>query len=215
MKPEGEVIMRRLLAIVLCLCTIVMLTLAPLSVASAERSYQYVNSYKNGLVVRLRPEPNTNNVEITKLPHRAYVLVYEYNPQRTWAYVEAEDPNGTGTVKGWISTEFLSAYDPGPWHGNPTPDPVVDQIANLSAVCAKIKPVAQAYTAEILTKNPTALVHLRWFPDTSAKYLDAFPRGTTVTVIAKSNKWAQVIYTPIGTQEQHVGFVLMENLLEY
>lgn len=208
--------MKRLIALVLCLCTIVVLGITPAMAGAADRSYQYVNSYKNGLVVRLRPEPNTNNVEITKLPHRALVLVYEYNPQHTWAYVEAENPNGSGTVKGWISTEFLSARDPGPWRGNPQPDPVVeDQLATLSAVCAKIKPLYTSRVGEIVTKNPTALVHLRWFPNTSAKYLDAFPRGTIVTVIAKGGLWSQVIYTPAGTNETHVGFVLSENVLEY
>lgn len=207
--------MKRLIAVILCLCTLMVLTIAPLTTASAERSYQYVNSYKNGQLVRLRPEPSLNNTEITKLQHRTYVLVYEFNKQRTWAYVEAQNPDGTGTVRGWISAEFLSKKDPGPWMGTVTPDPVEDQLTNLSAVCARIKPVAVPYTAEIKTKNPTALVHLRWFPDTGAKYLDAFPRGTTVTVIAKSSKWTQVIYTPAGTDEMHVGFVLTDNVLEY
>ena len=209
--------MKRLIALVLCLCTLLVLTLAPMTAASAS-SYQYVNSYKNGLPVRLRPEPNTNNTEITKLPHRAYVLVYEYNKQRTWAYVEAQDPAGSGvaTVKGWISTEFLSKKDPGPWKAPVDPDPAKDEaLTNLSAVCAKIKPVAEPYTAEIKTKNPTALVHLRWFPNTSARFVDAFPRGTVVTVIAKSSKWTQVMYTPADTEETHVGFVLTDNIQEY
>ena len=212
--------MKRLIAIILCLCTLVVLGIAPLATASADGSYQFVNSYKNGLPVRLRPAPNTNNTEITKLPHQTYVLIYEYNTQRTWAYVEALDPNGDGiaTVKGWISAEFLSKKDPGPWKANAQPAPVPtaeDQLATLSSICARIKPVAEPYIAEITTKNPTALVHLRWFPNTGAKYLDAFPRGTVVTVIAKSKTWTQVIYTPAGTNESHVGFVLTDNVLEY
>lgn len=211
--------MKRLLACILILTTVLMVTVAPLTMASAAkstRSYMYVNSYKNGQLVRVRPEPNTNNVEITKLAHRAYVLVYEYNKQKTWALIEADDPTGSGTVKGWISAEFLSKKDPGPWKGNPTPDPVVDDaLTTLSAVSAKIKPLEVPAAAEITTKNPTALVHLRWFPDTSAKYVDAFPRGTAVTVIAKSARWAQVVYTPEGTEEMHVGFVLADNVVEY
>lgn len=211
--------MKRMIAVVLCLCTIMVLTIAPLANASAgtnDRAYMYVNSYKNGLPVRVRPQPSTNNTEIAKLNHRAYVLVYEYNKQRTWAYIEAQNPNGGGTIKGWISVEFLSRKDPGPWK-KPSPDPVPtpDPLISLSSVCGAIKPVAEPYAAEIITKNPTALVHLRWFPNTSAKYLDAFPRGTAVTVIAKSSKWTQVIYTPEGTSEMHVGFVLTENVLEY
>lgn len=215
--------MRRTLAVILCLCTLFMLTVAPLTSASAERSYQYINSYKNGLMVRLRPEPNTNKAEITKLPHRALVLVYQYNSQRTWAFVEADNPDSSGpsTVKGWVSTTFLSKKDPGPWKGTPavspapTNAPAVDQLATLSAVCKKIKPVALPYLAEIKTKNPTSLVHLRWFPDTSARYVDAFPRGTIVTVIAKGGKWTQVMYTPADTNETHVGFVLSDNVQTY
>ena len=207
--------MKRLLVTILCICTLVVLTIAPMTTASAERSYQYVNSYKNGQLVRVRPEPNMNNTEIAKLPHRAYVLVYEYNKQHTWAFIEVDNPTGSGTIKGWISAEFLSKKDPGPWQGKVDPDPVPNPLNTLSSVSAKIKPVAVPYSAEITTKNPTALVHLRWFPDTSAKYLDAFPRGTAVTVIAKSSKWTQVIYTPAGTEEMHVGFVLTDNVAAY
>lgn len=205
--------MKRLLAFVLCLCAIAMLTLTPVVTASADTGYQYVNSYKNGLPVRLRPEPSTNLPEITKLPHGAYVLVYEYNGPHTWAYIEADNPMGSGTVKGWISTEFLSKNPPAPWNGQPQPTPVDDALNSLSATCGRIKPVAVPYSAEIITKNPTALVHLRWFPNTNAKYRDAFPRGTAVTVIATSNKWVQVIYTPAGTNEMHVGFVLADNVM--
>lgn len=208
--------MKKLIATILCLCLVAVLAIAPLTTASAERSYQYINSYKNGQLVRVRPEPNMNNTEITKLAHRTYVLVYEYNKQRTWAYIEADDPTGTGTVRGWVAAEFLSKKDPGDWKGNVQPDPVVeDQLVTLSAVCAKIKPVAVPYAAEIKTKNPTALVHLRWFPNTSARFVDAFPRGTAVTVIAKSSKWTQVMYTPADTDEVHVGFVLTDNVQEY
>lgn len=211
--------MKRIVAFALCLVTIMVLTIAPLATASAaDRSYQYVNSYKNGLPVRLRPAPSTNNTEIAKLNHRDVVLVYEYNKQRTWAYVETDNPmdGATGTIKGWISTEFLSKKDPGPWKGpKPVPTPTDDTLNNLSAVAAKIKPVEVPYTAEIITKNPTALVHLRWFPNTSAKYLDAFPRGTVVTVLAKSAKWVQVAYTPADTEQMHVGFVLADNVAEY
>lgn len=210
--------MKRLFAFVLCLVTLLVMTIAPLTCASAERSYQFVNSYKNGRPVNLRSQPNTNSEVVVKLEHRATVLVYEYNKQRTWAYVETDNPNGGSlTVKGWISTEFLSKRDPGNWKPSPKPteDPAAEVIANLSAVAAKIKPVAEPYSAEITTKNPTALVHLRWFPNTSAKFVDAFPRGTAVTVIAKGGKWTQVVYTPDGTNEMHVGFVLSDNVLEY
>ena len=137
-------------------------------------------------------------------------------PSQLRAYIEADDPTGTGSVKGWVAAEFLSKKDPGDWKGNVQPDPVVeDQLVTLSAVCAKIKPVAVPYAAEIKTKNPTALVHLRWFPNTSARFVDAFPRGTAVTVIAKSSKWTQVMYTPADTDEVHVGFVLTDNVQEY
>lgn len=204
--------MKKTLAWILCLSILMVLFMAPLTTASAN-SYMYVNSYKNGRSVNLRSEAKAGDNIEAQLPHRAYVLVYQYNKQHTWAYIEATNPNGKGTVKGWISVEFLSKKDPGPFK---KPEPAPEEVlANLGKVCAKIKPVDVPYTAEITTKNPTALVHLRWFPDTSAKYRDAFPRGTVVTVIAKGGKWTQVIYTPIDTEEQHVGFVLSDNVQEY
>ena len=208
--------MKRLIATILCLVTILVMAIAPMT-ASAN-SYQYVNSYKNGRPVNLRAEANTNCDVLAKLDHRATVLVYEYNKQRTWAYIETDNPldGGSLTIKGWISAEFLSKKDPGPWKAPVDPDPAKDEaLTNLSAICAKIKPVAAPYTAEIKTKNPTALVHLRWFPNTGARFVDAFPRGTVVTVIAKSSKWTQVMYTPADTQETHVGFVLTDNIQEY
>lgn len=209
--------MKKFLVMILCACMLLTLVLPVISYAKADdRAYMYVNSYKNGLKVKVRSDPwqdGDRNV-ITKVPHRQKVLVYEYNRQRTWAYIETDNPDPAHvegvTVKGWMSVEFLSKKDPGRWKGNPDPSPDYDvtTISDINRACKSLTVLEEPYPAVVITKKANNPVHLRWFPDTSASWINTYVRGTELTVLAESRKWAQVRINDDG----HTGFILRDNV---
>lgn len=219
-KTEEETMKKKLLAL---LTAVLMLTvcLTPLfaqAMTRYERGYYYVNTNDTyGLKLRTSPEKTNGDTNlITKIPHRFYVLVYEFNANKTWAYIEVTDPRYSDerTVKGWCMTSYLTEYDPGPVNPvkpgpttTPAPQPTFDEINNAARA---IRYNEEPYLAVIITRNAGNYVHLRWFPSTSASYIDKYLAGEQVMVLAESKTWAQVMDVETG----YVGFVLRANVQE-
>lgn len=190
---------------VLCVVLAALLMAAPLAGLAAvkDRGYYYVKTEDgNGLNLRTEPRKADNNF-LVKLPYRASVLIYEFNSNKTWAFVEAQNPEGSGTVKGWVMTSYLVSTDPGPYKGKtePTGEQVFNDINNAAKA---LKVLEVPYYTVIKTKVATNFVHLRWFPSTSACYSGAYLAGTEIRVLAESKTWAQVEIVETGL----VGFIL-------
>ena len=191
---------------ILCLAAVLVFALMSVSYA-ANYGYFYVKT-GNGKTLNVRSSPlkaGNSNI-IARINYRSYVLVYQYNDNGTWAYIEVTNPTGSGTIKGWVQASFLVSYDPGPYNGgsgssSTTSDITFDQINNAAKAMTVL---TNSYQTVIQTKNPANYVHLRWFPSTSAVYSGAYLCGTAIEVLAESNTWAQVRVLADGK----VGFIL-------
>lgn len=157
----------------------------------------------NGKGLNIRKEPSKNGEIIKSLPYRTQLIVHEF--QNGWALVEPADWSMSNP--GWVSTSFLVYSDPGPYV-KPNPDPEPTPTAELDAVVAKIKYLDEPYEAVIKTSRPTNYVHLRWYPDTDARYISRYLCDTQILVLAESSKWAQVQIVEDG----YVGFILRNNV---
>lgn len=203
--------MKRVLVRVLCVCALLVIGLTPvLASAAGNAGYFYVNTNDEyGLKLRTSAEKKSNDSNlICKLPHRSYVLVYEYNSNKTWAYVEANDPNGNGTVKGWCMASFLTRNDPGPVKPGPKPIDPSDTIEGLNKVAKKIQYLGMPLDTIIITKNVGACVHLRAFPDTRAVFYGEYYANTPIRLLAMSDKWALVQ----TVDDNRVGYILAANV---
>ena len=211
-NKNGGINMKKTLVRFLCVCTLLVIGLLPLT-ASAKTNvgYFYVNTNDyNGLKLRTSAVKMSDDSNlICRMPHRSYVLVYEYNKNKTWAYVEVQNPNGSGTVKGWCMTQFLSAKDPGPVKPQPKPVDPSNTIENLNKVAQKIQYLGWPMDSYIITKNVGACVHLRAFPDTRAVFYGEYYANTDVTILAMSSKWALVQINADGK----VGYILADNVV--
>lgn len=187
-------------------CLVLVLMAGMMAVASAAEGYFYVKT-GNGKTLNLRTDPWKADNVVTKLPYGAYVLVYQYNDNGTWAYIECDNPYGGGTVKGWVQTSFLVPYYPGSYNPpapTPVPAPTVTTIDDINRAAKAIKTLDVPYTTVIQTKKATNYVHLRMFPDTNAVYSGAYLCDTPIEVLAESRTWAQVRVLDDGK----VGFIL-------
>ena len=169
----------------------------------------------NGLGLRMREQPSKNAKVIKLLDYGTQLIVHEFRDG--WALVEPADWSMSNPY--WVSTNFLVYSDPGPRPtsrptakptAKPTARPVDDDDAlrDLDSVCKKIKYLSQPYHALIKTSRPTNFVHLRWYPDTSARYIEEYLCDTPILVLAEGGKWAQVQIEEDG----YVGFILSANV---
>lgn len=195
--------MKKTLVRIICLTLIFIIGILPLA-AAANQGYFYIKT-GNGKGVNVRTDPfkASGNV-VTTIPYRSYVLVYQYNSNKTWAYIEAQNPHGKGTVKGWVQKSFLSRKDPGKY--TPVkPDPTQEvTLADINKACKAIKTLKTPYTTVIQTQKATNFVHLRMFPDTNAVFTAQYLCDTEIEVLAESKTWAQVRILEDGK----VGFIL-------
>ena len=112
---------------------------------------------------------------------------------------------------GWVSTSFLVSSNPGAYQKKEPEkkeEPVADLNATLNNVTAKIKYLETPYEAVIKTSRPTNFVHLRWYPDTNARYIEKYLCDTEILVLAESAKWAQIQIVEDG----YIGFILKANV---
>lgn len=203
--------MKRVLVRVLCVCALLVIGLTPVLAAAQENvGYYYVNTNDEyGLKLRTSAEKKSDDSNlICKLPHRSRVLVYQYNSKKTWAYVEANDPHGSGTVKGWCMASYLTMNDPGPIKPGPTPVDPSDTIEGLNKVAKKIQYLGMPLDTIIITKNAGNCVHLRAFPDTRAVFYGEYYANTPIRLLAMSNKWALIQIV----EDNRVGYILADNV---
>ena len=188
---------------ILCLAAVLLIGLLPMTVAGAN-SYYYVKT-SNGKSLNLRSDAYKGDNVIAQLPYRSYVLVYQKSNDKNWGYIEVDNPNGSGTLKGWVQMSFLTKNDPGKYQ--PKKDDPVDPVTTINDInkAAKaIKVLDESYETVIQTKKATNYVHLRVFPDTNAVYTGAYLCDTEIEVLAESKTWAQVRILEDGK----VGFIL-------
>ena len=196
--------MKRLAQIVCLVAALIIGILPVLACAETNYGYYYVKT-SNGKSLNLRSEAYKADNVVAQLPYRTQVLVYEYNAKKTWAYVEAKNPNGSGTVKGWVQTSFLVKKDPGAYKpSGDSGDVTVKTIDDINRAAKAIKVLDTSYFTVIKTTKATNYVHLRVFPDTNAVFTGAYLCDTEIEVLAESKTWAQVRIVEDGK----VGFIL-------
>ena len=193
--------MKKTMVRVLCLMAVLMIGILPVISANAS-AYYYVKT-SNGRTVNVRTDAYKGDNIICRIPYRSYVLVYSYNAKKTWAYIECDNPNGAGTVKGWVMTSFLSKKDPGKYVPSGSGDTSAT-VADINKVAKAIKVLDTPYTTVIKTQKATNYVHLRMFPSTSAVYTGQYLCDTEIEVLAESKTWAQVRIVADGK----VGYIL-------
>lgn len=190
------------------LCLAIVLIMALLPVMASANGYYYVKT-GNGRGLNVRKSAGIDGKVICSIPYRALVLVYEYSPNYTWAYIEADNPKQPGaTVKGWVSTSYLVKNDPGPYKGGSgkvTEEPTFSQI---NSAAKRLVILDEPYKTVIQTKKITNQVHLRWFPCTRAAFSGEYYCNTEIRVLAISKTWAQVEVVEDG----HVGYILADNV---
>lgn len=165
----------------------------------------------NGKGLNMREEPNKNARIVKVLDYGTQLIVHEFIDG--WALVEPADWSMSNPF--WVSTNYLVYSDPGPRPttrptARPTSRPIDDDdtLRTLDSVCKKIKYLSEPYHAVIKTSRPTNFVHLRWYPNTSARYIEEYLCDTEILVLAEGGKWSQVQIADDG----YVGFILSANV---
>ena len=106
-----------------------------------------------------------------------------------WAHVLVADPNGDGTLEGYMYTDYIeyTTYDPTPssYSGE-----VVYDWQGGDAKCA-YPPITENTTMYVNTGNSGRL-HLREYASRQARSLGLYSNGTSVTVLNRSSVWAFV-----------------------
>lgn len=208
--------MKKALIVTLCLILVAAVMLPCISLAE-NYGYYWIKAGRHFLNVRStaekigdnRSDPNNNIVDLVSASD--CVLVYEFNYNRTWAYIEGRRYEGNGTTKGWVMASLLQKSKPDP---NPNPSPVDptadDSFTTINKAAKALKLLDEPYITVIKTQKATNLVHLRWFPDTNAAYNGAYLCDTEIEVLAQSKTWTQVRVVEDG----HVGFILTRCVAE-
>ena len=209
--------MKKILIKLLCLISVLALAL-PMAGALANDGDYMVRWVKtdNGKGLNLRASPDKNAEILEVLPYRMQVFVCEINKNGTWSHISMERPNGKGfgdIIDGWVMTSFLVKKDPGKYNPPKKDDPADEgpTFNDINSAARAIKYVDIPYQAVIKTKNPANYVHLRWFPSTSANYIEKYLCDTEITVLAESKTWAQVQINSEDTPS-YVGFILKNNV---
>ncbi|MDO5435389.1 MAG: SH3 domain-containing protein [Clostridia bacterium] len=203
------------------LCILAVLTMILPMTALANDGDYLVRWIKtdNGKGLNLRTAPDRNADIIEVLPYRMQVYVCEINANATWSHISMQRPNGKGfgdVIDGWVMTSFLVKSDPGPYK-NPSPKKTAEPVQegptfnDVNSAARSIKYLDVPYEAVIKTRNPANYVHLRWFPSTSANYIEKYLRDTEILVLAESKTWAQVQILTEDTPS-YVGFILKSNV---
>ena len=164
------------------------LTLTAFCATAFADNYYYVNSG----TLNLRNGPGKNYEVISRLPENSRVSVIEKG--KDWSLVE---PVGGNRV-GYVMTVYLSKNRSSSGNSGGTAN------TGVAAAVKALKVLDKPYTTVIKTTKPTNYVHLRWIPDTGARYIDKYLRDTEIRVLAESKTWAQVEIVSTG----YVGFIL-------
>lgn len=196
--------MKRIVSLVLALILCCALLAPAFAGSNDDVTYAWVKT-GNGKTLNLRDAANKNSQVIAKLPYRAQLVILSQS--NGWALVEPVDPK-LSSNPGYVMTSYLVLSDPGPWKEDPQAEgPTYEDVDN--AVKA-LKVLSEPYTTVIKTKKPTNYVHLRWIPNTEARYIEKYLCDTEILVLAQSKTWAQVQIVEDG----YVGFILRSCVAE-
>ena len=208
--------MKKILITMLCILSVLTMVL-PMAALANDGDYmvRYVKT-NNGKGLNLRAAPDKNAEILEVLPYRMCVYICEINSNGTWSHVSMERPNGRGfgdVIDGWVMTSFLTKKDPGKYTPPKKDEPIEEgpSFNDINSAARAIKYLEEPYAAVIKTKNPANYVHLRWFPSTSAAYIEKDLCDTEITVLAESKIWAQI---RIDSEEgpSYTGFILRNNV---
>lgn len=199
--------MKRTLSVLLLVVLLASLLLPVAASAMANPFTRFVKT-GNGKALNVRSGPGKDYEVLTTLPYRTMVQVVD--TQGDWCLVEPYDIMWSNPM--WVMKSFLVTSDPGPFKGNPTPAPTAapqgPTYEDVDAVLRTLAPVATPYLAEIRTERPNNYVHLRWIPNSNARFAAQYLSGEKILVLAESQYWAQVMTLRDG----YVGFILKKNV---
>lgn len=190
--------MKRTISVLVLAVLVLSLMLPSLALAVPTPDLRYVKT-GNGKPLNVRNAPN--GAKVAELTYRTQVLVH--STQGDWCLVEPLPPAAAWDTPLWVMKSFLVTGDPGPFQGVPSPT-----YEDVDAAVRLIKYLPQPYRAEICTRRPSNYVHLRWIPNTSARFIDKYLAGEEIEVLAESRYWAQVRIVKDG----YVGFILRDNV---
>ncbi len=121
-------------------------------------------------VLNVRSLPSTNGDILTKIRRNEVYGISGVNGNRTWYRLDV------GGISGWVSGLFVDT-------ANAANVPVVDSTAaSAPTLSTSTNTTATAYTATTVSN-----LHLRAQPNTSADSLMVMPRGSSATVLARTN----------------------------
>ena len=192
--------MRKIISMLVLLSLLCTIFIIP---AEAE-TYAWVKT-GNGKGLYMREEPSKSADIVRTLPYRTKVIVYEY--VNGWALVEPADWSMSNPK--YVSANFLVSSDPGPYQGGSqsgTDDGPT--YAEVDEALKTMRVLDEPYRGMIKTSRPTNYVHLRWIPNTGARYIEKYLCNTEILVLAESKYWAQVQIADTG----YVGFILKSNV---
>ncbi|MDO4483099.1 MAG: SH3 domain-containing protein [Clostridia bacterium] len=193
--------MKKRIVAIACLVALLMASIIPMA-SAAEHFFVKTG---NGRTLNLRADCCKGDNIVGHLPYGREVVLYEYNANRTWAYVES------GNLKGWVQTSFLSKTNPGAYVPQPGKEGTVKgghSFKEINTAAKAIKVLDEPYDAVVKTHRAASLVHLRMFPDKNAAYTGLYLADTELEVLAQSKTWAQVRVKEDGK----VGFLLRKNI---
>lgn len=207
--------MKKALVVTLCLVLVAAVLLPCVSLAQ-NYGYYWIKKGRSFLNVRSTAEkigdnygdPYSNIVD--RVSSSDSVLVYEFNYNGTWAYIEGRRYEGNGTTKGWVMASLLQRTRPSDDPVDPVDPTQDDSFTNINKAAKALKVLDDPYMTVIKTQKATNLVHLRWFPDTNAAYNGAYLCDTEILVLAQSKTWSQVQIVEDG----HVGYILTRCVAE-
>lgn len=199
--------MKKTLTLALAMLMLAMVLLPACAMAANNQSigkeidvkYAWIKT-GNGKPLNLRDAPTKNSNKIGELPYRTKLVVLQ--ELNGWSLVEeaAKKPQFVGPF--YVMSSFLTYKDPGKYKPAKPEEPV-PTYEDVDAAVKALRIVAP-YKAVIKTTRPTNFVHLRWIPNTSARFIDKYLCNTEIIVLAQSKTWAQVQIVDTG----YVGFIL-------
>lgn len=190
--------MKKLIAL-LGIVAILVTMLVPAALANDEGMLTAWIKTANGGTLNLRETASKNAKVLTKLEYGSQVQIYPVTGSKDgwsidgWCRVKTTD----NKYEGYVMANYLSFTAP---TKDDKPEPTYQDVDNA---CKALK-IVTPYPAVIKTSRPSNYVHLRWIPNTNARYIDKYLCNTEIVVLAESKTWSQVQIVETG----YVGFIL-------
>ena len=170
--------------------------------------YYYVVT-GNGKGLNVRDAPGGNIVGSLKYGTQIYVEAFSTPEWALITYRYNKPGYGVGDYAAWVSTRYLSRYNPGryvpPSGGGTQPSgSTTDNLASINAIFRTAVKVSAPYTVVARPVRASGWVNLRWAPNTEAERIATCPQGKVLVVMAELKSWYQVQDPDTGM----VGFIM-------